>query len=289
MEQYQSVEASLPVLVIHGGAGARAKASESQQATNAALAEIADSCFPQLLQGRSALDAVAAAVEAMEHCELFNAGRGSKLQRDGIARLSASMMDGERQKFSAVNLVTEIDTPSKLALALQERQESVLGPYGAQLLARELAIAPVSPTTTRRAREWVDYLEKADRSEPGQGTVGAVALDLNRHLAAATSTGGFVTSSPDRMSDSATVAGNYASQFAAVSCTGRGEQIVDDGVAVRLESRVRDGLNMIQASERSFMEARDTARQYAWIAVDARGNIAVYCTTESIAFAIRHG
>jgi L-asparaginase len=289
LDNYQSAAAKRPVLVVHGGASAEPKNPETHRAAVGMLKDIAGRSFALLQQGGSALAAAAFAVETMERCELFNAGRGGKLQRDGIARLSASMMDGTRRKFSAVNLVTEVDTPSRLALALQERDESVLGPYGAQLLARELGMPPASPATARRALEWLEYLEQAECAEPPHGTVGAVALDLDGHLAAATSTGGFVTSSPDRMSDSATVAGNYASQYAAISCTGKGEQIVDDGVAVRLETRVRDGLNIIQASEKSFAEAQDAARQYAWIGLDAHGNVAVYGTAASIAHALRHG
>ncbi|MCK7541479.1 MAG: isoaspartyl peptidase/L-asparaginase [Marinilabiliales bacterium] len=142
------------------------------------------------------------------------------MQRDGLARLSASLMDGRRQKFSGVLLATHLNHPSELAHALQGRSESVLGPIGVQLLARELGMKPNYSSDAEQAREWAEYLANMGASD-GRGTVGAVVLDRSGNLAAATSTGGGKFNFPGRVSDSATVAGNYASGFAAVSCTGR--------------------------------------------------------------------
>jgi L-asparaginase len=194
-------------------------------------------------------------------------------------------MDGERQKFSGVLLATHLLHPSRLALALQDRAESVLGPLGAQLLARELGIPPQNPAAPERARRWAEQLAQHAESTGGPGTVGAVVLDSEGRLAAATSTGGGRFNAPERISDSATVAGNYASAYAAISCTGIGEQIVDDGLAVRLETRVRDGLSIVQASERTYQEAIARKREYGWIAVDRRGAWAMCRTTEAMACA----
>jgi len=91
------------------------------------------------------------------------------------------------------------------------------------------------------------------RSPDDHGTVGAVALDQHGYLAAATSTGGIVGNIPERISDSVTVAGNYASKFAPISCTGVGEQIVNDGAAVKIETRVRDGRSIVDASNVLFV------------------------------------
>jgi L-asparaginase len=90
------------------------------------------------------------------------------------------------------------------------------------------------------------------------------------------------------MSDSATPAGNYASAFAAVACTGIGEQIVDDGVAVRLETRVRDGASLRQASEQLRREAQRGGRRYGWIAVDGRGDWICCATTGAMPCGVMH-
>ncbi|MEJ2698545.1 MAG: isoaspartyl peptidase/L-asparaginase [Desulfuromonadales bacterium] len=281
MRRYHHVAATPPVLLIHGGAGPK-KAPEDKRICREAMAEVVSRVWPLLLRGESALKAVALAVELLEETPLFNAGLGSVLQSDGMARLSASVMDGEKQKFSGVALVTHLVHPSRLALALQGREQTVLGPTGAQLLARELGVPPESPVIAEQAHKWAESLDEG-REGTAHGTVGAVALDVAGRLAAATSTGGADGTVPERMSDSATVAGNYASAFAAISCTGLGEQIIDDGVAVRIETRVRDGQSIVAASERVIEEAAG-GRSYGWIGVDREGSWVSFRTTEEMIF-----
>jgi L-asparaginase len=274
-------QAQPPIILIHGGAGPADKDSVRRESRQTFLRQVINSVWPELVVGQSAVEAVTEAVRQLEASSLFNAGYGAKLQQDGLARLSASLMDGHRQKFSGVLLATHLNHPSKLAHVLQERSESVLGPLGVQLLARELGILPENPVTAERAREWSEHLAGGEPSEH-QGTVGAVALDLAGHLAAATSTGGGKFNFPERVSDSATVAGNYASEFAAIGCTGIGEEIVEDGLAVRLETRVRDGLTLIEASDRAYAEAWQRRRQYGWIGIERGGAWAMYWTTDAM-------
>jgi len=278
-----------PVLLLHGGAGSLVKSGEVYAERSRALEGIAESCYPALLRGESAVAVAGRAVLELEACPLFNAGCGSRLQSDGQARLSASLMDGARRKFSAVNLVTHLAQPTRLTLVLQEREQSVLGPFGAQLLARELGLPPANPVTGPRAREWLEYLTGQLDPAPGGGTVGAVVCDCHGHLAAATSTGGYHTNAPERMSDSASVSGNYASASCAVSCSGYGEQIMDYGLAVRLETRVDDGMSLAAAAERVLQEAATFGFQFGWIALSAAGEVSVCTTTESITHAVRHG
>lgn len=109
-----------------------------------------------------------------------------------------------------------------------------------------------------------------------------MVLDAEGRLAAATSTGGGRFNGPERISDSATVAGNYASAYAAISCTGIGEHIIDDGLAVRLETLVREGLSVVEASERIYRDALARQRVYGWIAVDRRGAWAMCRTAEAM-------
>lgn len=113
-----------------------------------------------------------------------------------------------------------------------------------------------------------------------------MVLDASGEIAAATSTGGKAMSVPDRVSDSATVAGTFASAFAGVSCTGIGEEIVDDGLAVRLETRVRDGMGVVEASEAALRGALAAEREYGWIGLDRSGAWAMYSTV-GMACAVR--
>ncbi len=282
-----------PVLLIHGGAGAGGGGPDIAGKKQAILLRIIKESWSGLNSGGSALDAVCKAVELLEADPNFNAGRGGFIQSDGMARLSCSLMDGARQKFSGVALVTNLIHPSKLARALQERDDTVLGPYGAQLLARELGLPCESPATVEQLERLLQFhkgklADKAD-ADRKSGTVGAVALDSHGRLAACTSTGGWSANFPERMSDSSTVAGNYASGYAAISCTGVGEQIMDHGTAVRLETRVRDGKTMQQASEQLLKEIEGPNKRIAWISVDRTGNWAISRTTEIIFAAAMSG
>lgn len=285
MINHHSRQVRPPILLIHGGAGVRPKNRQLERQRAAALNEIINQVWPALQSGMGAAEAADQAVRHLEDCPLFNAGRGAVLQSDGLARLSASLMDGEREKFSGVMLATHLCNPSQLAAHLQTKEESVVGPLGAQLIARELGIPPQSPLTTEAIEHWA----KTQKAGPAHGTVGAVVMDQQGRLAAATSTGGHGANFPERISDSATVAGNYASAHAAISCTGIGEQIVDAGLAVRLETRVRDGGNIVTASQQCLAEAKSRNHQYGWIGIDHLGNWAVYSTTETIAWATADG
>ncbi|HWP01649.1 MAG TPA: isoaspartyl peptidase/L-asparaginase [Methylococcus sp.] len=289
MQTLSSRKSKPPVVLVHGGAGSREADEKLREQRSRLVAALAEETWARVAAGESAVEAAGRIVRELEASPLFNAGRGAVLQSDGLARLSASLMDGKRQKFSGVLLATHLIHPSRLALALQDRTESVLGPLGAQLLARELGLPPENPATANRARQWAERLEKPPEGERVSGTVGAVVLDLAGNLAAATSTGGSRCNFPERVSDSATVAGNYASAFAAISCTGVGEQIVDDGLAVRLETRVRDGSTLPDASERTFREALDRKQEYGWIGVDHSGAWVMYWTTEDMICAVRSG
>ncbi len=269
-----------PLLLVHGGAGPTGKKSDVIQEKQRVISEVVSRVWPQLLDGESAVDAVTDIVKQFEASRYFNAGYGAVMQSDGLVRLSASLMDGSKRKFSGVQLATHMVHPSQLAYALQSRPESVIGPLGAQLLARELGLPPENPVCVDQVKRWASSLEPSDEAPDRHGTVGAVVLDAENRLAAATSTGGNRVNAPDRISDSATVAGNYASLCAAISCTGIGEQIVDDGLAVRLETRVCDGRSMIEASDKMYDEALARSRNYGWIGTDRHGNWVMYWTTE---------
>lgn len=234
-----------------------------------------------LLSRPDPLDIVIASLGSMEKDPLFNAGIGSALQQDGKARLSAAVMSSKSGTFSGVISATDISHPSMLAGHLQTSTSRVLTYPGTELLARALALPVADQHTPRRTDQWLGKMKDHHRWD----TVGVVVKAS--HLAAGTSTGGRGFETPGRVSDSATVAGNFATKDCAVSATGWGEQIVDDGFCVRLETRVRDGMSLKDAADLSYREALDLKREYGFIAVDAKGHYAVATTTSAMTFAIQ--
>ena len=265
---------SQPALMIHGGAGAREGVHTTFRRYADSLERVVEAAWLVLLE-EGARAAVVAAVRALEDDPLFNAGLGSRLQADGVARMSAALMDGRRGRFSGVVNVERIRHPIDVADHLQGARHAVLAGEPASRYAREvLRMADFDPVTEHRREEYA-------RGAAGRrGTVGAVALDAAGELWAGTSTGGVGHETAGRMSDSATVAGNYAGRNAAVSCTGIGEQIVDHAAAARVVLRVEDGAGLEAAVARSLREADERGLEYGLIALDAAGRAVAGQTRE---------
>ena len=192
-------------------------------------------------------------------------------------------MNGESQRFSGVIGATHISHPSRLALYLQTRSSRVLASPGTELLARQLGLPVTTAISQGQLDQWLK--RRADGSDDCD-TVGCLLRTDDGQLFAGTSTGGRGHEFPGRVSDSATVAGTYASRFAAISATGIGEQIVDDAVAARIETRVRDGLTLTAASARTFQEATAANRAYGWIALAADGGWAIAHTTPIMTYVV---
>jgi beta-aspartyl-peptidase (threonine type) len=225
-------DSTTPVLLIHGGAGVigRNVSPGKQQAIRASLHEALRRGHACLRAADSALDAVCAAVTALEDAPQFNAGRGAVFTHEGRNELDAAVMDGATLRAGAVAGVRSIRNPVLLARAAMEHSPHVmLIGEGAEALARERGIAFAAPEyfrTEERWRELQNALANQARDEPQDyfGTVGAVALDVRGHLAAATSTGGMTNKRWGRVGDAPIIgAGTYANARCAVSCTGHGE------------------------------------------------------------------
>lgn len=270
--------------MLHGGAGPMDPSREGVQKATESLIRIAAGTFRHGHHHGPAESLVASLLEGLENDPGFNAGYGAALQADGQVRLSAAYMDGNLQRFSGVISISDLRHPSKLAIALQHESSRVLTDPGHTYLARTLQLPRENLVTERRFHAW---LEKRREAGFDSDTVGVVLSSTDRSLIAATSTGGRGFEQPGRVSDSATVAGNYASRFAAVSLTGIGEQIVDDGVAVRIETRVRDGWSLEKSCRRAFDEAREFKRDYGWIACDAKGHWCVAYTTAAMSYLVQ--
>lgn len=239
-------------LIIHGGFFSESATNqETKKAKQDALAEIA-TLSHSYLQTHTALETVAYAICLLESNLLFNAGLGSQIQSDGKVRLSASLMDGETQKFSGVINIQDVEHPIQIASILLNYEDSVLSGEGAIDFARKNGHGYFDPVTAQRQAEYEAKLNQQTRL----GTVGCVALDTAGKLAAGTSTGGKGFEIPCRVSDSATVAGNFANGNAGISCTGVGEDIVSVALAARIVTRVTDGFTLKAACDKSFAELK---------------------------------
>ena len=219
-----AASARVPVIIVHGGAGAHP--TEGREELRAGIRGAVDAGWAILAPGGTALDAVEAAVRALEDHPRFNAGRGSVLTSDGTIEMDASIMEGDRLECGAVAAVRSVANPITLARrVLESRRHVLLVGAGAEAFARAAGVPPCDPvalvTEAQRRRHEATY-----RATPG--TVGAVALDRHGTIAAATSTGGMWGKLPGRVGDSAMVgAGTYAdSTVGGASCTGDGESII---------------------------------------------------------------
>lgn len=254
-------------IIIHGGFFSESDQShEVKVAKQNSLKAIAAKAF-DYLQNHTAEETAVYAVSLLEDDTLYNAGTGSQIQSDGKIRMSASLMNGENQKFSGVINIENVKNPIQVARALMKENDRVLGGTGAKTYATANGFEDYSTEIPQRRKEYEAKVENG-----GKGTVGCVVLDRNGHLAAATSTGGKGFEIVGRISDSATVAGNYANRYCAVSCTGVGEDIVSNATAAKIVTRVTDGMNLEEAFEKTFAELKEIAGFAGSIAIDRNGN-----------------
>jgi beta-aspartyl-peptidase (threonine type) len=292
-------------IAIHGGAGPIERAaipSEQEAAYRASLSTVLEAGGKVLRDGGTALDAVETAACLLEDDPLFNAGRGAVFSAAGRNELDASIMDGATLNAGAVAAVTRVRHPITLARAVMEKSSHVmLAGDGAESFAQEQGLELVDPSFFFTERRW-NELERAlhDRGEPIPprppespevqrssagasaedtfGTVGAVALDNQGNLAAATSTGGTTGKRWGRVGDSPIIgAGTYASnKSCAVSGTGKGEFFIRLTIA-------RDVCALVEYRNYTIQQAADEAihKQVAGlrgaggvIVVSPRGEIA---------------
>jgi beta-aspartyl-peptidase (threonine type) len=267
-----------PVIAIHGGAGVmrRDKPGEQQRAV---LKQALEAAYEQ----KSALDAVTAAVVVLEDSPLFNAGRGSCFNADGEIEMDASIMDGEGLRAGAVAAVKRIRNPVLAARAVMEKTRHVLlAGDGAERFARAQGLALEKPSyfaTEKRLSALKRNLKNY------HGTVGAVALDQDGNLAAATSTGGYTGKLPGRVGDSPLIgAGNYADNRAcAVSGTGLGEAFIRAAVAYDVAARMRYRREPLgKAAAAALANVARLGGDGGLIAVDRRGNVAMPFNSEGM-------
>ena len=267
-------------VIIHGGFFSESSTDkETKSAKQKALTEIVKASYT-FLEGHSAIETVAFAVELLENDALFNAGTGSQIQSDGKIRMSASIMNGETKKFTGVINLENVKNPVRVAEMLFAEDDRVLGGEGALQYARKNGFEEYNPETELRRNDY-----EAKKKSLGLGTVGCVALDANGKLAVATSTGGKGFELVGRISDSATTAGNFANAHAAVSCTGVGEDIVSVAVASSIVTRITDGQTMKTAFDKTFEELKEFDGFAGAIAINNQGEMYHQDSHPSMVFA----
>ena len=274
-----------PALIVHGGAGIALPELAAEQRAGCAAA--VDVGWRLLAAGGSALDAVCAAVAALEDAPAFNAGTGSCLTSAGTVEMDASVMEGGCRRAGAVAVVRAVRNPVRLARAVLDEGRHVLltGP-AAESFAQACGIAlcdPAALVTERQLQRW------RQRSAAGNtGTVGAAAVDRAGHVAAATSTGGIFFKMVGRIGDSAIIgAGTYADDaLGAASATGDGEAIMRAVLTKYVVDALRDGTEPAAAARRAMQYlARQAAGSGGVIVVDALGRFGYACTTPHMSVA----
>jgi beta-aspartyl-peptidase (threonine type) len=284
-------------VLVHGGAGDVPEARRASHAEGCARA--AEVGAAVLRAGGSALDAVDAAVHALEDDPRFNAGTGACLDEDGQIALDAAIMDGATLRAGAVAAMPPFTHPIAIArAALVDGRHVLYAGDGAARFASAHGFTPSSTeamTTELAQARWDDVRKQRLDTGWAGGTVGAVARDAHGHVAAATSTGGTVDKRRGRVGDSPLIgAGTYADDAGcAVSTTGQGEAFIRSVFAARLSddaTRLRGLGGLAQAAtERLRAMATRTGGHGGVIAVDADGRAAFARNTPTMSWAmVRH-
>lgn len=241
-------------LAVHGGAGVLPPADmtpDRKAAYHAALARVLHAGEKVLAADGTALDAVTAAVTALEDEPLFNAGKGAVFTHAGTHEMDAAIIDGQGRRAGAVAGICGPRNPVRLARAVMERTDHVMMiGEGALAIARDAGLAFETDSYFFTQDRW-DTLQETLRmqaegtldDDPSRrhGTVGAVARDRSGNLAAATSTGGMTAKRAGRVGDSPIIgAGTFAdNETCAVSATGDGEAFIRRVAAHEIDARMR--------------------------------------------------
>jgi beta-aspartyl-peptidase (threonine type) len=265
------------VVVIHGGAGSRSRAlREDEGRWLQTLHRALEEARAVLLAGGAAIDGAQAAVALMEdHADHLNAGRGSTLCADGTVEMSAALMRGSDLAAGAVAGLRHTRSPVAAARLVLESEQVLMVGNNADQLAAAGGIEQMEPAY------FVTEHQLARLS--GAGTVGAVCLDADGCLAAATSTGGVRGQPPGRVGDTPLVgAGTWADREVAVSCTGDGEAFIRAGVARLLAALVQAGGGVEQAALAALEQVSALGGSGGLIALGAGGEVAAPFLTETM-------
>lgn len=267
-------------LALHGGAGPVSGRDYTE--SEAHMRALLESGRDALSRGQSALDTVQEMVRELEASGLHVAGRGSSPSRNGQWELDAAIMDGPSRRAGAVATLRGFRSPVDAARSVMEKSPHVmLVGKGAGAFARKHNLARVwnpkayyTPAVTKPVTE----------GELVHGTVGAVALDVEGNLAAATSTGGLLGKAPGRVGDTPIIgAGTWADERVAVSCTGQGEYFMRAAVAADVSARIRYGQKGLEeATEGALSDMGRLGGDGGLISVDVMGHVSMPFNSEGM-------
>ncbi len=312
-------------IAIHGGAGTitRDRMTEEREAEyRAKLEEALQAGYSVLENGGTSLDAVVSAIQVMEESPLFNAGKGAVFTNEGKNELDAAIMDGETRKAGAVAGISSIKSPVAAARAVMDNSPHVMMiGRGAEQFASEQGLATVDPSYfyTDRRFEQLERIRSTEKQQldhdgdrrpgdqrPGDkssedkkqgyldakfpdrkfGTVGAVALDQNGNIAAATSTGGMTNKRYGRVGDVPVIgAGTYADNAtAAISATGHGEYFIRSVVAYDISALMKYQNKSVKEAANEVVKDKlvEMGGGGGVIAIDHDGNIAMPFNTKGM-------
>jgi beta-aspartyl-peptidase (threonine type) len=302
-------------IAIHGGAGTITRKNMSpamEKAYREGLEKALKKGYSILEKGGTSLDAVEAAVMEMENNPLFNAAKGAVFTHEGKNELDAAIMSGKDLKAGAIAGVTTLKNPIRTARKVMENSQHVmLVGKGAEEFAKLQGEEIVDPSYFYTETRWnglqralkaekvqLDHTDSTKKEEPRRtgslifdegkkyGTVGAVALDKDGNLAAATSTGGMTNKRWNRIGDAPIIgAGTYANNATcAISATGHGEYFIRSVVAYDISALMEyKGLSLKDASEEVVMKKLvERGGEGGIIAVDKNGNVSLPFNSEGM-------
>ncbi|MFK7802933.1 MAG: isoaspartyl peptidase/L-asparaginase family protein [Anaerolineae bacterium] len=284
-------------IIVHGGAWDWPDEQDAQKIPD--LTKATQIGRDILAAGGSALDAVEKAVNYLEDAPTFEAGTGVPPNRNGVAQLDALIVDGKTRDFGSVAAVERVKYPITLARkVMEETAHCMFVGAGADELARELGMPLIPNIELVDEKSWRAFVERDEsvlkpqwgKSQPlSHDTVGAVAIDQDGNVAAATSTSGSPFKPAGRVGDAPLLgSGGFALNGAgAVSCTGNGENIMRLLLAKYAADKMVEGMTAQQAADASvaYMSAVYPDPMTGMIVVDAAGNLAFASSTPKIAVA----
>jgi L-asparaginase / beta-aspartyl-peptidase len=281
-------------LALHGGAGtiSRDMPDSLKEQYYEGLQEALRVGEIILREGGSALDAVEKVVNNLEDNPLFNAGKGSVFTSEGKHELDAAIMDGSTLGAGALTGLTTVKNPISLArIVMEESNHIFFSGQGAEEFANQTDVERVENDyfhTETRFRQWqrtqtdeAFHFETTEWVEGDKfGTVGAVALDSNGNLAAATSTGGMTNKQFGRVGDVPIIgSGTFANHVAAISATGWGEQIMRNVSANTIANYMEFNNESLENAMNFVLTDRLNPGDAGFIGVDANGNISMQMNT----------
>lgn len=296
-----------PIVIVHGGAGTVPAESITGKMKGVTLAVRMG--YKALQKTGSVLDAVQEAVRSMELDDHFNAGYGSVLSWEGEVEMDASIMNGADLDCGCVSVLKNILSPITVArLVMEKSRHKYLAGEGAMDFARckDVEILPDGSLVTEKSKNALEEFKNAmsnstfrkniswsDLTFGEPGTVGAVAIDADGNIAAATSTGGMTGKLTGRIGDSPIIgAGTIAdNRFVGVSATGHGETFIRYTVAQKILALVEfKELSAQEATEKVLNEMTARFNETGGVvAIDAKGKVGIHFTSKHMAWAYRRG